>query len=86
MKLLSPHSNPAKVHRQQGGSAVIVVMALVAILLLYVAGNLRTLDHLSRELKLLEKKQVRRLQATYPLTNSTSLHSTNAAALLNLPK
>jgi hypothetical protein len=45
-------------------------MALLAILLVYMAGNLRTLTNLGRELKLLERKQIRRLQAAAPKTNS----------------
>ena len=56
--------------RCQSGSAVIVVMALLAIMLVYVAGNLRTLNSLGRELKLLELQQTRRLQTAAPKTNS----------------
>lgn len=55
--------------RRQSGSAVIVVMALLAIILIYVAGNLRTLTNLGRELKLLERQQIRRLQGASPRTN-----------------
>ena len=55
--------------RRQSGSAVIVVMALLAIILVYVAGNLRTLTSLGRELKLLERQQIRRLQSASPRTN-----------------
>jgi len=50
-------------HRRQHGSAVIVVIALVAIVLIYVAGNVRTLHFLTREVKLVEERQVRRLAA-----------------------
>jgi hypothetical protein len=49
---------------------VIVVMALLAILLVYMAGNLRTLTNLGRELKLVERQQIRRLEAVAPRTNS----------------
>jgi hypothetical protein len=56
--------------RRQSGSAVIVVIALLAIILIYVAGNLRTLTHLGRELKLLERQQIRRIQGASPRTNS----------------
>jgi len=48
---------------------VIVVMALLAIILIFVAGNLRTLTNLGRELKLLERQQIRRLQSASPRTN-----------------
>jgi hypothetical protein len=56
--------------RRQSGSAVIVVMALLALLLIYVAGNLRTINSLGRELKLLERQQTRRLQAATQKTNT----------------
>ena len=52
------------------GSAVIVVLALLAIMLIYVAGNLRTLYNLGRELGLLERQQVQRLQTAAHTTNS----------------
>ena len=55
---------------RQSGSAVIVIMALLAILLLYTAYNLHTLANLGRELRLLERQQTRRLQKTAPTTNS----------------
>jgi hypothetical protein len=45
-------------------------MALLAIILIYVAGNLRTLHLLGRELKLLELRQTRRLQTVAQTTNS----------------
>jgi len=47
-------------------------MALLAIILVYVAANLRTLNSLGRELKLLELQQTRRLQTAAPTTNSPS--------------
>ena len=56
--------------RREGGSAVIVVIALLAIILAYVAGNLRTLNSLDRELKLLERQQIRRLQIASQTTNT----------------
>ena len=45
-------------------------MALLAILLLYMAYNIKTLANLGRELRLLERQQTRRLQTTAPKTNS----------------
>ena len=56
--------------RRQSGSAVIVVMALLAIILVYVAGNLRTLNNLGRELKLVERQQTCRLQRAAQTTNA----------------
>ena len=75
MKFLSPHASRFTHHvssppRRQSGSGVIVVMALLAIILIYVAGNLKTLANLGRELKLLERQQIRRLQSASPGTNA----------------
>lgn len=74
MKLLSLHvsritSRVPRPPRRQAGSAVIIVMALLAIMLVYVAANLRTLSNLLRELRLLERQQTRRLQTSTPSTN-----------------
>jgi hypothetical protein len=60
----------SRLRRQQSGSAVIVIMALLAILLLYMAYNLQTLANLGRELRLLERQQIRRLQPAARKTNS----------------
>src|SRR5262245_51823439 len=57
----------------QRGMAVIVVLALVSILLIYAACNIKTLANLGRELRLLEQQQVRRLQSSAPATNTVSL-------------
>ena len=67
---LTPHVSRSP--RRQAGSAVIIVMALLAIILVYVASNLRTLNSLGRELKLLELQQTRRLLTATPTTNSPS--------------
>jgi len=56
--------------RRQSGSAVIVVMALLTIIMVYVASNLRTINSLGRELKLLERQQIRRLQAVTQTPNT----------------
>jgi hypothetical protein len=74
MNLPSVHASRFTIHvsrppRRQSGSAVIVVMALLAIILIYVAGNLRTLTNLGRELKLLERQQIHRLQSASLRTN-----------------
>ena len=86
MKLPSFHASRFTLHVSrpspppESGSAVIVVIALLAIILIYVAGNLRTLANLGRELRLLERQQTRRLQTAAPKTNSppASLISTNS--------
>lgn len=67
-------------HRHQHGSAVIVVLALLAILFAYLGFNAVTLQHLSREVKALDRRQIRRLEAhsptqtTSPLTNAPEGH------------
>lgn len=47
--------------RRQRGMAVIVVIALIGLVLILIAGNLRVLFNTGRELKLIEQRQVRRL-------------------------
>jgi hypothetical protein len=61
--------------RDERGMAVIVVIALLAIIFIYVAANIRTLNHLEKDVKLLELKQTHRL-AVSSTTNRPSL-STN---------
>ena len=60
--------------------AVIVVMAIIAILLIYAATNLRTLHHLGRHLNLLEEKQVRRLQTVQGSSKANLPAITNSPA------
>jgi hypothetical protein len=68
---------PGKTRHGQRGTAVIVMLFLLAILLIYVGGNLRTLDSLGRELKILEQRQTQRLE-TFARTNVFNL-TTNSA-------
>ena len=60
MKIPPPYASRPR----ERGMAVIVVLALVAIVLIYVAGNLRALHNLGGELKLVERRQIHRLQNT----------------------
>ena len=74
MRLPSLHASRITFHvssspRRQSGSAVIVVVALLAIMLVYVAANIRILSSLLRELRLLERQQTQRLQTAAPRTN-----------------
>jgi hypothetical protein len=48
------------------GSAVLVVLALLSILLLLAAVNIKTLNWLEREVKLVDKHQVQRLKWSRP--------------------
>jgi type II secretory pathway component PulK len=50
-------------HRQRG-SAVVVYLALLAIMVILAAANSNTLLHLHRELNLLEHRQIKRLNAS----------------------
>ena len=60
----------ARLHRRgEDGMAVVVVIALLAILLIYVTGNARTLHLLGRDVKLVEQQQLRRLAAAGSRTN-----------------
>jgi len=56
--------------------AVIAVIAILSIILIFVAGNLRTLHLLRSDLKLIEKQQIKRLVSAGPITNSSPI--TNA--------
>jgi hypothetical protein len=52
--------------------AVIVVIAILSFLLIFVAGNLRTLHLLRADLRLVERQQTNRLAHAYLITNSLS--------------
>ncbi len=45
------------------GMAVVVMLALITLLLIYVAANLRSLNQLDGELKWIDQQQIRRLNA-----------------------
>ena len=83
MKLPLVHSPR---HRgRRSGSAVIVIMALLAIILIYVAANLRTLYILGAELRLLERRQVQRLQGVPPVTNAPPAASAGTNTIPSAP-
>jgi hypothetical protein len=71
MKITPSTTGPRSPHRRERGFAFVVVLALLAILLIYVNGNMRALHGLDQELKLTERQQVKRLNA---------LSATNAPA------
>ena len=56
-------------HRQSG-SAVVIFITLLAIMLMLITANSSALLHLYRELKLLDRRQVERLNASQ--TNATT--------------
>jgi hypothetical protein len=57
-------SNSFSAARRQRGSAVVVYLALLAIMVILSAANSNTLLHLHRELNLLDQRQVKRLNAS----------------------
>jgi Zn-dependent protease len=56
---------------RQGGSAVLVLLILLVIMLMLITANSSTLLHLHRELKLLDQRQVERLNASQTNTTTT---------------
>ena len=73
MKLLP---NNAARRKNDGGFIVIALMVILSILLIYSVTNLRYLSDLKRELQLLEKEQIKRLEKRSPKTTA-SLAATN---------
>jgi hypothetical protein len=61
--------NFSRRHRQSG-SAVLIFITLLAIMLMLITANSSALLHLHRELKLLDQRQVERLNASQ--TNATT--------------
>lgn len=64
-----PSSIFPRPHRQSG-SAVLIFITLLAIMLMLIAANGSALLHLHRELKLLDQRQIKRLNASQ--TNATT--------------
>lgn len=46
----------------RSGFTVLVVLVLMAIVLIYIGANIRSLHQLNREMKLVERRQVQRLK------------------------
>jgi hypothetical protein len=68
------HASRVTVYRQrQDGIAVLSVLGLIAIVMVYVAANVRTLHSLDGELKLLESRQIHRLKIATKPAGSTSI-------------
>ena len=64
-----PRFNRSRPHRQSG-SAVLLFITLLAIMLVLITANSSALLHLHRELKLLDQRQIKRLNASQ--TNATT--------------
>jgi hypothetical protein len=65
-----PSSIVSRPHRQSG-SAVLIFITLLAIMLMLIAANGSALLHLHRELKLLDQRQIKHLTASQ--TNATTI-------------
>jgi hypothetical protein len=59
--------------RDRNGMAVIAIMALIAIIFIFVAANLRTVHFLRTDLRLLERQQTNRLAGIVLTTNSVPI-------------
>ncbi len=71
----SDHQNlggRVKGRARERGMATVVALALMAMLLVVVAANVRTLRQVKQELKLIERKQLRHLQAQNTAADSTA--------------
>jgi hypothetical protein len=65
-----------KSKQKKAGMATIVVIGLLSVILVFVAGNLRTLYLLRNDLRFIEQQQTNRLAKLGPLTNSAPLIDT----------
>ena len=63
-------------HRQgQRGFLVIALLAIISIMLIYIAANLHVLASLKRDIRLVEQKQVQRLNKAYPSPTAATTNS-----------
>jgi hypothetical protein len=80
MNIVSRYKSPyARRPRERGMMAVFVMIALIAILMIYIALDIRTLHLLSAEIKVIDRTEIHRLQ-TRTLTNQPP--ATNVQAQL----
>ena len=79
-----PVRNPS---RRNHGSAVVVMIVLLGLMLIFVLANLKTLHFMDRELKLIEKRQLQRLSTMVVATNTSPQNLTNSTpSTLILPE
>ena len=74
--LHAPRSTLHAPRLRERGIAVISVLALVAIVLIYVAANIRTLNTLDGDLKVIERQQIRRLKTATQAAKTVSAANT----------
>lgn len=63
---------PHHFKQRQGGMATIVMLAILSLLCLYITANVRTLNRLEREIKLVDQHQRRRLMMLTPSQRETT--------------
>jgi hypothetical protein len=81
---LRTFQRPRRVRAEERGMAVVVMLILMAILMLFVASNVRTLVQLKQEIRLAERKQIHRLEAdgrTHANSNPTNAITQNTIAV-----
>jgi type II secretory pathway component PulK len=71
---------PLQSNQSQRGTAVIVMLAILSLMFIYIAANVRSLGTLEREIKLLDQKQIRRLERISATNNVTVLKVNPTAA------
>jgi len=75
------------VSRRNHGSAVVVMIVLLGLMLVFVLANLKTLHFMDRELKLIEKRQLQRLSTMALATNTSPQALTNSTpSALSVPE
>ena len=74
-------ANFRRSRRSLGGSAVIVLLALLSVMLMLIAINTATLNRLTREVKALEKRQTQRLDPSSKTPLRPSQTATNAPSV-----
>lgn len=67
------------------GMAMIVIMAILSLMVVYIAANVRSLNTLERELRLIERKQVHRLQQISERNAGSLPSGTNAVNSARTP-
>src|SRR5438045_3690704 len=78
MKLLNPPCCSSR--SAERGSAVLVILVMLSIMVTFAIANSRTTHHLQRELQLIEKRQLKRHEST--AVNHAALGSQQAETLL----
>jgi hypothetical protein len=64
MKILNPFGGLVAPKRSEGGSITLVFVVLLTIMMILVTAEVRALNNLHREVKFLEKQQIKRLNGS----------------------